>query len=281
MSSPTPEQTNLAPDPWHGADYAHHSSLQAAMADEVLSQLVLQGDEQVLDLGCGDGKISARIAEKVPRGAVLGVDASADMVAYAHRQFGTGQWPNLRFEVADARNLGFDARFDLLVSFNALHWVPQQADALCGIRRALRPLGLAHLRLVTRAALTSLEEVAEAVRREPHWADAFAGFSDPYLRLSAEEYVALAESQGLKQVSIRSESKRWDFQTEDAFFCFCNAGFGAWTHVLPEARRRAFVEESMRRYLAEMNAAIGERFTFHFMQTDVVLAPAEDAGLSD
>jgi|UPI0003778B4D trans-aconitate 2-methyltransferase len=266
--------TNPALNPWHGADYAHHSSLQAAMADEVLSQLVLRGDEHVLDLGCGDGKISARIAAQLPRGSVLGVDASADMVAYAHRQFGTEQWPNLRFEVADARNLGFHARFDLLVSFNALHWVPQQADALRGIRRALKPSAPAHLRLVTRAALTSLEEVAEAVRREPHWAGAFAGFTDPYLRLSAEQYLALAESLGLKRISSRSESKRWDFQTEEAFFGFCNAGFGAWTQVLPEASRRTFVQEVMQRYLAVIDAAFGERYTFHFMQTDVVLAVA-------
>jgi len=101
------------------------------------------------------------------------------MVRYAQRQFGADQRPNLRFEADDARSLGFDARFDLVVSFNALHWVPEQADASRGIHRALKPYGLAHLRLVTRAALTSLEEVAEAVRREPHWADAFASFTDP------------------------------------------------------------------------------------------------------
>lgn len=101
-----------APHTWHGADYAHHSSLQAAMADEVLSRLTLRGDEQVLDLGCGDGKLSARIAAMLPRGAVLGVDASADMVAFARQQFGSASWPNLGFEVADARALSFGSRFD-------------------------------------------------------------------------------------------------------------------------------------------------------------------------
>lgn len=272
MSNPAGGPSHPTPDPWHGADYAHHSGLQAAMADEVLAQMQLRGDEQVLDLGCGDGKISARIAAQLARGAVLGVDASADMVAYAQRQFPGDQCPNLSFEVADARYLGFEARFDLVVSFNALHWVPQAADALRGIHRALKPEGLARLRLVTRAALASLEEVAEEVRREPRWAGAFAGFSDPYLRLSAEEYAALAESLGLKLVSLSSASKRWDFRTEEAFFGFCNAGFGAWTHRLPESRRRAFVEESMRRYLAVIDAAFGERFVFHFMQTDMVLA---------
>ncbi|MBS1179051.1 MAG: tam, partial [Proteobacteria bacterium] len=108
-------------DTWHGADYARHSTLQAAMADEVLAHLPLRGDEQLLDVGCGDGKLTARIAEQLPRGEVLGVDASADMVAYAQQQFGTDAWPNLRFEVADARQLDFGPRFDRVVSFNTLH----------------------------------------------------------------------------------------------------------------------------------------------------------------
>ena len=258
-------------DTWRGDDYAQHSSLQAAMADEVLAGLQLNGDEQLLDLGCGDGKLSARIAERLPRGAVLGVDASADMVAYAQRQFGGGHRPNLHFEVADARHLAYDARFDVLVSFNALHWVPQQADALRGIRRALKASGRAQLRLVTKAELTSLEEVAEVLRREPLWAADFAGFSDPYLRLDATQYAALAASLGFKVLSCHSVMKRWDFGSEEAFFGFCNAGFGAWTGGLPEPRRRDFVEQVMRRYLALIDAAFGERYVFHFMQTDVVL----------
>jgi trans-aconitate 2-methyltransferase len=260
-------------DTWSGADYARHSSLQAAMADEVLSQLPLRGDEQLLDVGCGDGKLSARIAALLPRGAVLGVDASADMVAFARQQFGADAWPNLRFEVMDAGQLHFDARFDRVVSFNALHWVPQQAEALRGIRVALKPQGRAHLRLVTRAALTSLEEVAEAVRQEPSWASHFTGFSDPYLRLDAQQYAELARSLGLQTISSRSEMKRWDFGSDEAFFGFCNAGFGAWTQALPEERRRDFVQAVMQRYQALIDTAFGERHCFHFMQTDLLLAP--------
>ena len=261
-------------DTWSGADYARHSSLQAAMADEVLSTLPLQGDEQLLDVGCGDGKLSARIAAQLPRGAVLGVDASVDMVAFARQQFDAAAWPNLRFEVVDARRLNFDARFDRVVSFNALHWVPQQAEALRGIHAALKPQGRAHLRLVTRAALTSLEETAEAVRREPAWAPHFGGFSDPYLRLDAQQYGELAASLGLRTISSHSAMKRWDFGSEEAFFGFWNAGFGAWTQSLPEDRRRDFVLAVMQRYQALIEAAFGERNCFHFMQTDVVLARA-------
>lgn len=262
-----------APDRWSGADYARHSSLQAAMAEEVLSALPLEGDEQLLDVGCGDGKLSARIAARLPRGAVLGVDASADMIAFARRQFAAEAWPNLRFEVADARQLDFAARFDRVVSFNALHWVPQLGEALRGIRAALTPEGRAHLRLVTRGEQTSLEEVAEAVRRESPWASFFAGFQDPYLRLDAAQVVELARRQGLQALSCHSAMKRWDFGSEEAFFGFCNAGFGAWTQQLPEDRRSEFVQAVMRRYQSLIEATFGERHCFHFMQTDLVLAP--------
>lgn len=270
-----------AHDTWHGADYARHSSLQAAMADEVLAPLALHGDEQVLDLGCGDGKLSARIAALLPRGTVLAVDASADMVAFAQQQFTAGQWPNLRFEVADARALRWHERFDLIVSFNALHWVPQQAEALRGILAALKPDGLARLRLVTRSGFTSLEEVAEAVRQQANWAASFEGFVDPYLRLSAEQYQALATQLGLRVLSCQTQGKRWDFGSEAGFFGFCNAGFGAWTQALPEYRRKAFVEEVMQRYLVLIDATFGERYTFHFTQTDVLLTRMPPVHASD
>ncbi len=261
-------------DTWSGDDYARHSSLQEAMADEVLSPLRLRGDEQVLDVGCGDGRLSARVAAMLPRGQVLGVDASPDMVAHARRQFAAPTHANLHFEVADARSLGFEPRFDLVLSFNALHWVPlavQQSEALRGIAHALKRHGQARLRLVTRGALASLEETAEAVRREPEWAGAFSGFSDPYLRLDADAYAALAAESGLRVLSCHSAMKRWDFGSDEAFFGFCNAGFGAWTQQLPAGRRGAFVEQVMRRYEALIQATFGERHTFHFMQTDLLL----------
>ena len=61
---------------WAAAEYARRSQLQESMAAEVLALLELKGSEHVLDVGCGDGKITAQIAARVPHGAVVGVDAS-------------------------------------------------------------------------------------------------------------------------------------------------------------------------------------------------------------
>ena len=120
---------------WDAAEYSRRSSLQEAMAQEVLALLDLRGSERILDVGCGDGKITAQIASRASKGgSVVGVDPSRDMISFARSHFGPATLPNLRFEVADARRLPFKNEFDLMVSFNALHWVPEQQTALSSIR---------------------------------------------------------------------------------------------------------------------------------------------------
>lgn len=90
---------------WNASEYAQLSGLQRAMVEEVLALLDLEGSERVLDVGCGDGRITAEIATRVPRGTVVGVDSSRDMITFASSRFGPAVRPNVRFEVADARHL--------------------------------------------------------------------------------------------------------------------------------------------------------------------------------
>jgi trans-aconitate 2-methyltransferase len=148
---------------WDASEYARLSALQEAMAQEVLSLLDLKGTEHVWDVGCGNGKVTSKIAARVPQGSVVGVDSSADMIAFASKNFCSDVQANLRFEVANARNLPFREEFDLVVSFNALHWIAEQSEALGSIRDALKPDGLAQLRLVP----TGPRESFEAWSRKP------------------------------------------------------------------------------------------------------------------
>src|SRR6476620_11808604 len=113
---------------WNAAGYARISSLQEVMAHEALALLSLRGDERVLDVGCGQGRITAQIAARVTQGGVVGIDPSRSMIDYATAHFAAAAESNLRFAVADARALAFDNEFDLVVSFNALHWIPEQDE---------------------------------------------------------------------------------------------------------------------------------------------------------
>jgi trans-aconitate 2-methyltransferase len=91
---------------WNAADYAAHSNVQQTWARELIAQLHLRGDEHVLDVGCGDGKVTAEIAQAVPRGFVTGIDASPQMIAFAQKTFPPKKNPNLAFRVCDARDIG-------------------------------------------------------------------------------------------------------------------------------------------------------------------------------
>jgi trans-aconitate 2-methyltransferase len=260
---------------WNASEYALISGLQKAMAEEVLALLDVEGFERILDVGCGDGKITAEVAARVPQGEVLGVDASQEMINFASTHFGPALWPNLRFEVVDARRLPFQEEFDLIVSFNALHWVPEQDAALRSIRSAIKSDGRALLRLVPVGERKSLENVVEEIRLSPGWSAYFREFHDPYLRLTPKQYGDLAEKNGFRVLRIHTEAKAWDFKSREAFLAFCAVGCVEWTRRLPAAERPAFINDVLDRYQAIAADRPGEENTFKFYQMDVSLAAAE------
>ena len=117
---------------WSSERYREHAPYVPSLGAAVLELLNPQPGERILDLGCGDGTLTAQI---VARGAaVVGVDSSADMIAAA---VGRG----LDARLIDAVSLAFDGEFDAVFSNAALHWVRDHDAMLDGVARALRPGG--------------------------------------------------------------------------------------------------------------------------------------------
>jgi trans-aconitate 2-methyltransferase len=261
---------------WDARAYNRVSSLQHWLADKSLAGLQLRGDERVLDIGCGDGSITVQLAARVPRGAVLGVDASHEMIAFAVRRHPASAHPNLSFQVADAARLSFAAEFDRVVSFNCLHWVRDQTAALRGIGAALRPSGRTHLRFVSRGERTSLEAVIEATRRTPAWASYFPDEDAPFVHLTPAEYRALAEPVGLRVERLDVQQEAWDFQSRDAFVHFAEATFVEWTRRVPPAQRAAFITDVLDRYRQLGDGSPAQAHVFTFYQMEVVLVRGEE-----
>ena len=259
---------------WNAQQYARIAGLQEAMAAEVLALLQLKGTERVLDLGCGNGKVTARIAACVQQGSVVGVDASAEMIAFAAEKFPPAQHPNLQFEVADIRRLRFREEFDLVVSFNALHWIPDQDVALRAIHNAMRPDAVAQLRLVPDGVRKSLETVIEETRKSPRWAAYFQDFRDPYLHLTPEQYAVLAVRNGFHVRHLHTADKHWDFKERSAFEASCMVTLVEWTKRLPEGERLSFVRDVLDRYRLVAAEKSGEENFFKFYQMDVTLTRA-------
>lgn len=257
---------------WNAPEYNRLSTLQDTMAAEVLSGLALKGNERILDIGCGNGKTTAAIADRVPQGSVLGADASADMVAFAKEHW-TADHPNLQFAVADARHLPFKHEFDLVVSFNALHWISDQALPLQGIHRALKSEGKAQLRMVIKGKRTCIEDVIDETRKSPRWSGYFKGFRDPFLHLTPEQYAVLAEDQGFRVISIHTSDEAWDFGSREAFVARMKVTMVEWIQHVPEADRVAFINDALDRYRHVAVTAPGEENYFRFYQMDIVLIP--------
>ncbi len=170
------------------------------------------------------------------------------MIAFASSHFSSSAHTNLQFEVADARYLAYPQEFDLVVSFNTLHWVPEQALALRSIRAALKPTGSAVLRFVPAGERKSIEDVIEDVRNAAEWRGYFQGFQKPYVHFTPEAYRALAEASGFGVISTRGRTAAWDFRTREAFAAYCQTTLVGWTQFLPESERSAFISEVLDRY---------------------------------
>ncbi|MFF0815590.1 class I SAM-dependent methyltransferase [Rhodococcus sp. NPDC003318] len=232
---------------WDGRDYAEVSALQRTLAEQALAGLDLAGDERLLDVGCGDGSVTLELAERLPRGSVVGVDASPRMISTAASR-PVPQGATARFLVADARDLPFAGDFDVAVSFNALHWVAEQHEALSAIARALNPSGRAMVQMVCASARPSIEDVETEVARRPEWAADFTGFTAPYIHPDPESYPELAASSGLAVTALRTWDVEWDFGSRDDFTRWAAVGSTDWTGRLSPDRADRFMAEVIDAY---------------------------------
>lgn len=122
-----------------GSEYEKVSSHQREWGMDLARQLELQGSERVLDLGCGDGSLTRCIADLLPNGEVLGIDASKGMLEAARSK----ERNNLRFILMDIDRIDFTDEFDVVFSNAALHWVKEHGRLLQNVVKGLRAGGRA------------------------------------------------------------------------------------------------------------------------------------------
>jgi trans-aconitate 2-methyltransferase len=234
---------------WNARDYASNSRGQEVWAQELLQLLALEPDDCVLDIGCGDGRTTAAIAQRVTQGQVLGVDLSEDMVRHARETHSAADYPNLRFARADARVLDFDSEFSVIFSNAVLHWIRDQVPVVHGIARALEPGG----RLLaqfgghgnTREMIASFESVAT----RPRWREAYAGFQSTYGFYSAEQYSSWLREAGLEVIDARLIPKDMVHADRAAAVGWLRTAWHPYTSPVADADRGALIDEVVDDYL--------------------------------
>lgn len=236
---------------WNPEEYARQSASQEKWAKELLPLLQLKEAEHVLDIGSGDGKVTALIAQHVPKGQVLGLDSSPEMVDFARRSFPPDIFPNLKFEVGNASELNFCRNFDVVVSFACLHWVLDHGPVLEGIAEALRPGGRVLLQFGGYGNAADIICAADEVKSRPHWAQFFQRFEFPYGFFRDAQYCAWVEKAGLESGRIELVPKDMVHASRDSLVGWFHTTWMPYICRVPEHRQEAFIDEVIDRYLQE------------------------------
>jgi len=234
---------------WNPEDYHKHSSAQQTWAHELIGKLDLAGDERVLDLGCGEGKVTAEIAACLPSGSVLGLDLSRDMIAFARECFPPEQYRNLRFVEGDMLDLPFDREFDAVFSNAALHWVADHGRVFSGIACALRPEGRALLQMGGKGNAAPVLALADEMLEERPWKDLFDGPLPRYAFYGPEEERRGLAEAGLAPVRVEPIDKQMTFNELEGFAGWIRTTWLLYLDRLPEEARSAFFAEVANRYV--------------------------------
>src|SRR5262245_13304699 len=127
---------------WNAADTYHRvSEPQLRWGLKVLDRLRLTGDELVIDVGCGTGRLTEHVARRVPRGRVVGVDLSANMLQTAREYLTPIAGARVALVQADASALPFHQTADAIFSTATFHWVLDHDALFKGLFDALKPGG--------------------------------------------------------------------------------------------------------------------------------------------
>jgi trans-aconitate 2-methyltransferase len=168
---------------WDGQSYDRISGPMEALGLEVLGRLGLSGEETVLDGGCGSGRITQALIERLPRGRVIALDASASMVSAARERLGA----QADIRLGDLLELELDEPVDAVFSTATFHWFSDHERLFRRLRAALRPGGRLVAQCGGEGNITRLRgRAAEVLARAPY-AEHFADFQPPWNYAGAQE----------------------------------------------------------------------------------------------
>lgn len=170
---------------WKAEEYDHQAAPHSEWAARILDRLVLRGDETVLDAGCGTGRLTKGLAGRLPRGRVIGVDASEEMLAKAREHLGS----KVELIQSDLTELTLDEPVDAIYSSAVFHWIADHDALFRSLHGALRPGGWLEAQCGGQDNIAEVERALDALAGDERFA--------PYLRseLRAWNYASVGDTE--------------------------------------------------------------------------------------
>jgi trans-aconitate 2-methyltransferase len=222
---------------WDATVYQRVSLPHEEWAEAVLERLPLAGEETVLDAGCGTGRVTRMLIERLPDGKVIGVDGSVAMIEKVREILRPG---DEAFTV-DLTALELAEPVDAIVSSAVFHWIDDHEALFAHLRAALRPGGRLEAQCGGAGNIAELKATAgEIATREPY-AEHLAGAGEPWNYAGPEETEERLRAAGFGDV--RCSLQPWDVVPPEPFEFLRTICLSPYLDPLPEALRKPFVDE--------------------------------------
>lgn len=202
---------------WDASSYHRVSNPHVVWGGKVLDRLSLRGDETVLDAGCGTGRLTADLLERLPDGRVIALDASANMLAVAERELGPRFGDRVRYVHADLQALDpatLGEPVDAVFSTATFHWVPDHDRLVAGLFSVLEPGGWLVAQCGGGPNLARLRARAEALLHTEPFSAHIGGWTGPWTFATDVETAARLEAAGF--VDVRTDLEEQPTRMADA-----------------------------------------------------------------
>jgi trans-aconitate 2-methyltransferase len=229
---------------WDAAAYHRLAKPQEEWARQVLERLPLDGDETVLDAGCGSGGVTQLLLERLPTGRVVGVDGSRAMIEEARANL-EPYADRVDLRVVDLLELQLEEPVDAVFSNATFHWVPDHDLLFRRLRGAMKPGAPLVAQCGGEGNVAEFAAAIEAASRLPEFAPTFEGWPTPYNFQGPEATEARLEAAGFAEARCWLEEKL--VQPEQPREFGAAAGLAPHLERLPDDKRDAFVDAVMDR----------------------------------
>jgi trans-aconitate 2-methyltransferase len=188
---------------WDAETYDRVSAPQLQWAREQLDRLGLAGDEVVLDAGCGSGRVTLELGDRVPRGRVYAVDVAPSMAEHARRSLGD----RATVLCQDLVELELPEPVDAVFSNATFHWIHDHDALFRALVRAMKPGARLVAQCGGRGNIDAFRTLSDSVPREPPFAAYFEGWRKPWNYAGAQETAQRLQRAGFQDVRCWLEPK--------------------------------------------------------------------------
>lgn len=225
---------------WDAASYEELADPMTRWGAKFLEHVELRGDEAVVDAGCGTGRVTELLLERLPDGSVLAVDVSEKMVAAAAKRFaGKGR---VRVERQDLLELDAGEPVDMIFSTATFHWILDHDKLFRSLARNLKPGGLLAAQCGGTGNVFRVLEAAQEVMREERFRGAFDGWADSKHFADPATTKARLEKAGFENIETWLQDEPTEFGSVEKLARYLKTVIlRQHVAVLPEAERDGFV----------------------------------------